>query len=90
VTAGPTSKVDTALAVLAPVPGRAVPLAQVPDPVFAEAMVGPGTAIDPVRTAGVAVARWTGGSRPCTHPRSWSSPAPDAACWSISAWTPSS
>src|SRR6266496_2099955 len=44
VTAGPTSKVDTALAVLAPVPGRAVPLAQVPDPVFAEAMVGPGTA----------------------------------------------
>jgi PTS system N-acetylglucosamine-specific IIA component len=60
--AGPTSsgrspsEVDTVLAVLAPVPGRAVPLAAVPDPVFAEAMVGPGTAIDPERAAGIAVA----------------------------------
>jgi sugar PTS system EIIA component len=37
------------LRVLAPVPGRALPLAEVPDPVFAGAMVGPGTAIDPPR-----------------------------------------
>lgn len=37
------------LSVLAPVPGRAVDLASVPDPVFAEAMVGPGCAVDPDR-----------------------------------------
>jgi tRNA A-37 threonylcarbamoyl transferase component Bud32/membrane-associated phospholipid phosphatase len=37
------------LSVLAPVPGRALPLAEVPDPVFAGEMVGPGTAIDPPR-----------------------------------------
>ena len=41
--------------VLAPVGGRVVPLSAVPDPVFAEAMVGPGLAIDPRRGAGVAV-----------------------------------
>ena len=33
--------------VLAPVGGRVVPLADVPDPVFAEEMVGPGAAIEP-------------------------------------------
>ena len=43
---GPTAQ---PISVLAPVPGRAVPLAQVPDPVFAQAMVGPGAAIDPPR-----------------------------------------
>lgn len=30
-----------------PVSGTVIPLADVPDPVFAEALVGPGTAIDP-------------------------------------------
>ncbi|MDH6579475.1 PTS glucose transporter subunit IIA [Kitasatospora sp. MAP5-34] len=35
--------------VTSPLAGRAVGLAAVPDPVFAGAMVGPGTAIDPVR-----------------------------------------
>lgn len=33
--------------VLAPIAGRAVSLDQVPDPIFAQAMVGPGAAIDP-------------------------------------------
>jgi PTS system N-acetylglucosamine-specific IIA component len=33
--------------VLAPVPGRALPLEEVPDPVFSAALVGPGMAIDP-------------------------------------------
>jgi PTS system glucose-specific IIA component len=33
--------------VRSPVPGRALPLAEVPDPVFAEAMVGPGAAVEP-------------------------------------------
>jgi sugar PTS system EIIA component len=35
------------LQVTAPLPGRALPLADVPDPMFAAAMVGPGMAIDP-------------------------------------------
>lgn len=35
------------LVVRAPVAGRVVPLSEVPDPVFAEAMVGPGLALDP-------------------------------------------
>lgn len=35
--------------VLAPVRGRALPMAEVPDAVFAGAMVGPGVALDPPR-----------------------------------------
>jgi len=35
------------LTVLAPVPGRALPLSDVPDPVFAAAMLGAGAAVDP-------------------------------------------
>jgi PTS system N-acetylglucosamine-specific IIA component len=42
--------------VLAPVEGVAVGLAAVPDPVFSAGMVGPGTAIDPVRGPLTAVA----------------------------------
>lgn len=45
-----------ALTVLAPVSGRALPMAEVPDPVFAESLVGPGAAIDPDRGRVVAVA----------------------------------
>ncbi|MER7951222.1 PTS glucose transporter subunit IIA [Streptomyces sp. NPDC096079] len=41
--------------VTSPLAGRAIGLAAVPDPVFAGAMVGPGTAIDPVREASEAV-----------------------------------
>jgi PTS system glucose-specific IIA component len=40
--------------------GSAVGLAAVPDPVFSQAMVGPGTAIDPERAPGQAVAPITG------------------------------
>jgi glucose-specific phosphotransferase system IIA component len=36
------------LEVLSPVAGRVVPLAGVPDPVFSQAIVGPGAAVDPV------------------------------------------
>ncbi|GAA1596559.1 PTS glucose transporter subunit IIA [Actinomadura kijaniata] len=46
--------------VLSPVAGRVVGLAGVPDPVFAQAMVGPGTAVDPVREPGPALAPVTG------------------------------
>lgn len=45
-----------ALRVGAPVAGRLVGLAGVPDPVFAGAMVGPGTAIDPTPEPGEASA----------------------------------
>lgn len=37
----------TQVDVLAPCPGRLVPLSDTPDPVFASEMVGPGVAIDP-------------------------------------------
>jgi sugar PTS system EIIA component len=41
--------------VTAPVAGRVRPLSDVPDPVFAGAMVGPGLAVDPVLAPGLAV-----------------------------------
>jgi sugar PTS system EIIA component len=37
------------LAALSPLPGRVVPMQDVPDPVFAGAIVGPGVAVDPPR-----------------------------------------
>jgi PTS system N-acetylglucosamine-specific IIA component len=46
--------------VTSPVAGRAVGLAAVPDPVFSGAMVGPGTAVDPVREATAAVSPFDG------------------------------
>ncbi|GAA2594544.1 PTS glucose transporter subunit IIA [Streptomyces axinellae] len=42
--------------VTSPLAGRAIGLTAVPDPVFSGAMVGPGTAIDPVREKTEAVA----------------------------------
>lgn len=44
------------LPVGSPVAGRVVPLTEVPDPVFAEAMVGPGLAVVPAAEPGDAVA----------------------------------
>lgn len=41
--------------VTSPLAGRAIGLGSVPDPVFSGAMVGPGTAVDPVREASEAV-----------------------------------
>ncbi len=46
--------------ILAPVPGRAVPLQQVPDPTFAQGIVGNGAAIDPPREIIDAVAPISG------------------------------
>jgi len=46
--------------VLAPVAGRAVPLEDVPDPVFSQGMVGYGAAIDPPRGVVDAVAPVSG------------------------------
>jgi PTS system N-acetylglucosamine-specific IIA component len=42
--------------VSSPLAGRAIGLDAVPDPVFSGAMVGPGTAVDPVRAPGEVVA----------------------------------
>jgi sugar PTS system EIIA component len=39
------------LRVTSPVSGRVVPLSEVPDPVFAQAMVGPGLAVEPDRVS---------------------------------------
>jgi PTS system glucose-specific IIA component len=49
-----------ATSVLAPVKGRAVPMEQVPDPVFAQLMTGPGAAVDPAREVVDAVAPVSG------------------------------
>jgi PTS system glucose-specific IIA component len=46
--------------VLASVKGRAVPMEQVPDPVFAQLMTGPGAAVDPPREVVEAVAPVSG------------------------------
>lgn len=43
--------------VYAPIAGTVLPLASVPDPVFAEAMLGPGLAIDPQPIDGVVEVR---------------------------------
>jgi PTS system glucose-specific IIA component len=40
---------DSILLVAAPLAGTAIALSEVPDPVFAESMVGPGAAVDPER-----------------------------------------
>jgi len=39
----------TGIVVRSPLPGRALPLTEVPDPVFSTGMVGPGAAIEPSR-----------------------------------------
>ena len=49
-----------ATSVLAPVKGRAVPMHEVPDPVFAQLMTGPGAAVDPLREVVDAVAPVSG------------------------------
>ncbi|WP_199190324.1 PTS glucose transporter subunit IIA [Cryobacterium sp. N22] len=51
---------NAALTVLAPVAGRAVELGLVPDPTFAQAIVGPGGAIDPPREVVDAIAPISG------------------------------
>ncbi|TDE97318.1 PTS glucose transporter subunit IIA [Occultella glacieicola] len=57
--------------VLAPLPGRALPLAEVPDPVFADAIVGPGIAIDPHREGEVEVIAPISGTLVKVHPHAF-------------------
>ncbi|MEU8543604.1 PTS glucose transporter subunit IIA [Streptomyces sp. NPDC048717] len=56
--------------VTSPLAGRAIGLAHVPDPVFSGAMVGPGTAIDPVREVSEAVSP-IGGVVVSLHPHAY-------------------
>lgn len=46
--------------ILSPVAGRAIPLSEVPDPVFAGQMVGPGVGVDPASEPGTAIAPISG------------------------------
>ena len=66
----------TSLAVLAPVPGRVIPMAEVPDPVFAGSLVGPGVAVDPTRSRHRAVAPIAGRIMKL-HPHAFVVAAPD-------------
>ena len=50
----------TPLSVGTPVAGRVLAMVEVPDPVFAGAMVGPGLAVDPMRAPGTAVSPISG------------------------------
>lgn len=60
------------LVVHAPLAGRVLALADLPDPVFAEAMVGPGLAIDPVaRTGRIDVASPLAGKVGALHPHAF-------------------
>lgn len=56
----PAGAASSADSVSAPLAGRVIGLAAVPDPVFAGAMVGPGTAVDPVRVPSDALAPVSG------------------------------
>ncbi len=58
--APPVVKTAGSTPILAPVQGRAVPMSEVPDPTFAQGIVGHGAAIDPPREIVDAVAPITG------------------------------
>lgn len=57
--------------VLAPVPGVVVAMADVPDPVFAEQMVGPGLAVEPLRAQRQTVVAPTDGVVGALHPHAF-------------------
>ncbi|HEY0187228.1 MAG TPA: PTS glucose transporter subunit IIA [Cellulomonas sp.] len=61
----------TAVTVLAPVAGRATLLADVPDPVFAQQMVGPGIAVAPDATVGGRVLAPVAGTVRALHPHAF-------------------
>lgn len=59
------------LSVVAPVAGRALPLQQVPDQVFAEGLVGPGLAIEPRRGGVLTVCAPVAGRILKAHPHAF-------------------
>lgn len=56
---------------LSPVPGTVLALSAVPDPVFAQAMVGPGVAVDPLRSAVQQVVAPVDGVVAALHPHAF-------------------
>ena len=66
------------VAVLAPLAGRLLPMSEVPDPVFAAEMVGPGVAVDPTDTGEpVTVLSPIAGSLVKVHPHAFVVLGPD-------------
>lgn len=63
--------VAAALQVVAPLHGTVVELGAVPDPVFAQALVGPGIAIDPPRGGEVTVTAPIAGTVAKVHPHAF-------------------
>ncbi len=61
----------TQLDVLSPVPGRVIELGKVPDPVFAQALVGPGLAVDPDRSGPVTAVAPVPGRLVKLHPHAF-------------------
>lgn len=59
------------LEVLNPVAGTVVPLEEVADPVFADAIVGPGIAVDPVRAGEISVVAPVAGTIAKLHPHAF-------------------
>jgi PTS system N-acetylglucosamine-specific IIA component len=66
----------TTLEVLAPVTGRVIPMTDVPDPVFAGSVVGPGAAVDPSRSQQRVIAP-IGGRIAKLHPHAFVVVTPD-------------
>jgi sugar PTS system EIIA component len=71
VTSGKPAAAGPRVRVLAPVGGRVLPLHDVPDPVFAAALVGPGVAIDPVRHGRVLATSPVAGTVVKLHPHAF-------------------
>lgn len=63
--------------VLSPLPGTVRPLADVPDPVFADEIVGPGIAIEPLRSQTQVVVAPIAGTIGAVHPHAFALEGPD-------------
>jgi PTS system N-acetylglucosamine-specific IIA component len=70
------SVTPTTLQVLSPVSGRVIPMTDVPDPVFAGSVVGPGVAVDPSRSQ-QSVTAPIGGRIAKLHPHAFVVVTPD-------------
>jgi sugar PTS system EIIA component len=69
----------TLVVVLAPIGGNALPLRGVPDEVFAAELVGPGVAIDPVRSGRVVAESPVAGKIVKLHPHAFIVQVPNGA-----------
>ncbi|WP_146252053.1 PTS sugar transporter subunit IIA [Xylanimonas oleitrophica] len=65
------------LAVVAPVAGTVIPLAEIPDPVFSAGLVGPGSAVAPDPAAGGRAVAPVTGTVVKLHPHAYVVAAPD-------------